>query len=304
MSDHGTNAVSEDGKRTVEIATLAREEEKHKAAGAELKRRRKIAEERGLNLKAYDRALKIFKRGKTIEFITETAAITQYLRLLGMAIPKSQLDLFSAEAVEDRRPLDERAYEDGLTSGRMDFDGSVTSPHDPSTAAFQKWMVGYHQGCEERRLIMSMTATNQVVAAEAVKRGRGRPKGSGKKAAPASAAVHVEPAGINGIDATGDQSAEAGAPESATLPMFDEEQTSPGETEARAADVDSSAAHEGTQTDAPEPAAEQVDEPEPETKAVAAPVDETLQIPAFVDRRRARREALVPEEVDEFGDRV
>lgn len=68
--------------------------------------------------------------------------------MLGHGIAR-QVELFD----EDRTPLAERAYLDGLAAGRLRKD--VTNPHDLSTEAGQEWQRGNNDGTSLANLDLS-----------------------------------------------------------------------------------------------------------------------------------------------------
>ncbi|MGH0003151.1 ribosome modulation factor [Pseudovibrio ascidiaceicola] len=114
------------------------------------------AEAVGLNLKSAKKAISLLKKGEesTKDWVAEVTQTVRYLSLSGVELTKEQLELFSFTDTT-MAPVDERAYEKGLSAGRMG-ENQNENPHDLSTPAGQKWMEGWNKGAEERRVVLSM----------------------------------------------------------------------------------------------------------------------------------------------------
>lgn len=111
-----------------------------------------LAERNGINLNAAKKAFKIINAGEAAAWLSETQAITHYLRILRHGIQESQLAL---EFETTLAPIDEKAAADGRAHGLMGNPESYM-PHDVGTIAGQAWLSAYRQGLSERNLILTM----------------------------------------------------------------------------------------------------------------------------------------------------
>jgi len=162
------NQIPPEAIVAVQLSQIRRAQEEAASASGSARAALSKAEGKGINLAAAKRALKILKSGKAEEFTAEMQELLRYLNILGVGIKKSQLDLF--ETATALAPIDEKAFEDGLRTGRLGE--APDNPHDLSTPAGQQWIRGHHQGAEERRLVLDMQAEEEseteVVDAEDV----------------------------------------------------------------------------------------------------------------------------------------
>lgn len=149
---------------TVHLAAMRRSQEEAASSNGEMRSTYSRAEAKGINLPAAKRALKIQKSGKAEEFVAEMTELLRYLKILGIGVQKSQLDLF--ETAPSLAPLDEKAYEDGLRAGRAG--DAADNPHAASTEAGQRWEAGYAQGAIERRLVLEMEAAEDENGAKVI----------------------------------------------------------------------------------------------------------------------------------------
>ncbi len=105
------------------------------------------AEANGLDKWAIKEALKIKKKGEIAEAIKRYTHLFRYLRLLGLPLSASQIDMF--EVAPQSQPITENAYEQGFGTGVIG-EGQDKNPHDLSTEAGQAWIRGFHDGCAAR----------------------------------------------------------------------------------------------------------------------------------------------------------
>jgi len=144
----------------VTLSKIRRAQEDNASANGTLRNAFAQAEKRGINLPAAKRALKILKSDNRDEAVEEIKQTFYYLRVLGQAVPKSQLDLF--EVAGGPAPLDEKAAEDGRRAGLL---GDAEScPHDLNTDAGKAWLNAFRQGRAERDIVMAMADEDEESA--------------------------------------------------------------------------------------------------------------------------------------------
>lgn len=152
--------VDADAMVAVTLSKIRRAQEEHASANGTLRNVFAQAEKRGINRAAAKRALKILKSDNRDEAVQEIKDTFFYLRVLGQAVPRSQLDLF--ETAGGPAPIDEKAAEDGRRAGLM---GEAEScPHDLNTDAGKAWLNAYRQGRAERDIVMAMADEDEEAA--------------------------------------------------------------------------------------------------------------------------------------------
>lgn len=148
---------AEDAVTALNLGKLKRAKTQFESANGAYRNVLKHVESKGINIAAAKEAIAIAKSGKVDEKIAELKALFDYLKILGSAVPKAQLDMFSTEAA--RTPAVDKARELGRHAGIMG-EGSDQNPYDLSSAQGQAWMEAWHGGGKERSLILSMEPTS------------------------------------------------------------------------------------------------------------------------------------------------
>lgn len=143
---------------TVQLSEMRRAQDEAASSNGVMRAAYAKAEAKGVNLAAAKRALKIQKSGKAEEFVAEMTELLRYLKIMGIGIQKSQLDLF--DVATTLAPIDEKAREEGLLAGRWGKPADE-NPHDLSTPAGQSWLAAHYEGLEERRLVIAMQAAEE-----------------------------------------------------------------------------------------------------------------------------------------------
>jgi ribosome modulation factor len=137
----------EDARVLFELSRLKDDKAKKATADGTYRSALSRLESKGIHLRAAKEALKIADKGELSETLEYLAALTRYLKLLGLPIKADQKDLF--EVAPALQPVDEMAHEQGAGAGVI---GSpqTDNPHDPSTKAGQAWLAGWHEGAAMR----------------------------------------------------------------------------------------------------------------------------------------------------------
>lgn len=194
-----------------------------------LRNARKRMEESGVDLKAYDLAMTLGKlevdeaitRLQRASYILQSlhSPLGSQLSLIGLSDPNVPV----SPAEREKRWFDEGA--NAAINGKAEKE----CPHDPAMPAGQAWLNGYRDAYSK---IVKAKTEEEISEAENVvpfkapeepKRGRGRPKGSGKKneeaAPPPADPAPDEPPAIDDFDAPPPAPIDGSAPP--PPPMFD-----------------------------------------------------------------------------------
>lgn len=147
------NGPAEDAVVALNLGKMKRAKTEFESANGSYRNVLKHVEGKGINLKAAQRAIAIQKSGKVDEIVAELTALFQYLKILGQPFTKQQLDMFEVE--QPRTPGVEKAKEHGRFVGIMG-QGMDQNPYAVDSEQGQAWIEAFHQGSEERNLIMSM----------------------------------------------------------------------------------------------------------------------------------------------------
>jgi hypothetical protein len=154
------NTPSEDGVIALNLGKLMRAKAEFESAGGTYRNVLKHVEAKGVNLAAAKEAIALKKSGKAEEAIAYMTAVFHYCQILGVPFTKAQLDLFKVEA--PRMPAIDKAKEHGLNAGRLGL-GTSENPYSIDSEQGQAWMEAFHRGTEERNLILSMEADDEVI---------------------------------------------------------------------------------------------------------------------------------------------
>lgn len=154
------NGPSDDAVKAVNIAKYRRAADDLASENGRFRNVVKHVEAKGINTKALKRALTIQKSGKTEEIVSELAALFEYLMILGVPMTKQQLDMFRVEA--PRTPSLDKAKEHGRYTGIMGL-GMDQNPYAQDSEQGQAWIGAFHDGCEERNLVLSMEPSAELI---------------------------------------------------------------------------------------------------------------------------------------------
>lgn len=157
------NGPAEDAIIALNIGKYRRELDEFSSASGRLRNTAKHVEGKGVNLKAAKRAISIQKSGRIDEVLSELTALFQYLKILGHPLTKAQLDLFAVEA--PRTPALDKAKEHGRYVGIMGL-GQDQNPYSIDSEQGQAWMKAWHQGGEERGLILALEPEGELISGD------------------------------------------------------------------------------------------------------------------------------------------
>lgn len=105
---------------------------------------RKTAKADGFKLSEIDAGLRLLELDDQSIFVDEIRELYGIAEDFGVLPKGDQLDMFA-----DRRPIEDRAYDEGLAAG---LGGKDRSPsYGPESAAGQAWMRGYDDGQQQMR---------------------------------------------------------------------------------------------------------------------------------------------------------
>ena len=171
-----TTEIQADSHVVVAAARIRAANDSLAVAKAEVKAEIKRAEGYGLNAAALKEAMDIRKSSTRDATIAHWRKTLEYLFCWGDGVTKDQLDLFTT--IDERLPLDDKAFQDGLIAGMEGFSTSQ-NPHDLGSPAGQQWMSGWHNGLEQRDLIMALKPKAELI--------KGAPEDDGEEAFPDAA---------------------------------------------------------------------------------------------------------------------
>ena len=163
MAQAGHNSSLTDKERRAlrmhHIKAVAAENAKVKAANDDRKKVKGLAKADGFKMSEIDAGVRLMEMEDTDIFMSEIAELYGIAQDFGV-IPAAQMDFF-----EDRRPLVDRAKDEGLAAGLQGKD--PVSPYGSGSAEDQAWMAAWHEGQEEMRTQLQSAMEKRNAAKEA-----------------------------------------------------------------------------------------------------------------------------------------